>query len=106
MKTFVRIVLGNLVALILFGFVAVVFMAVAFTALLKMEEPVEIRRGSVLVFNMSANLTDSPPGTDFWQALEESIGPKKTRAYSLRAVTDSVRRAATELNQRESATQH
>lgn len=98
MKAFIKIVLGNLVALILFGFVAVVFFGAMITALLRTEGPPRIEEGSVLVFDMSANLTDAPPATDFWQAIEEAVGPETPPVYSLRAVTSALRSAAEDPN--------
>jgi protease IV len=96
MKTFVKIVLGNLVALILFGFVAVAFFGLAITAIFVGEDPTRVERGSVLVFDMSANITDAPPAADLWRALEEAMGPAGAPTYSLRSVTSSIRAAASD----------
>lgn len=98
MKSFVKIVLGNLVALIMFGAVVMVFFGVVLTALFMTEEPLRVERGSVLVFNMSANITDAPPEADFWRVLEEAMGPSRAPAYSLRQVTSTIRAAAVDPN--------
>jgi protease-4 len=98
MKTFVKIVLGNLVALMLFGFVAVAFFGVAITAIFVSEEPTKISRDSVLIFDMAANITDAPPAADLWRALEEAVGPAGAPTYSLRSVTASIRAAASDPN--------
>lgn len=96
MKTFVKIVLGNLVALVLFGFVALAFFGLAITAIFVSEEPTRVAGGSVLVFDMSANITDAPPAADLWRALEEAMGPAGAPTYSLRSVTSSIRAAASD----------
>lgn len=94
MKTFVKIVLGNLVALVLFGFVMMVFFGAAVTALFVGEEPFRVADGSVMVFDMSANITDAPVGDDLFKTIEQAIGPGAVPAYSLRNVTASIRAAA------------
>lgn len=97
MRIFFKIVLANLVALFLVGFLGVIFFGATFAALLQFEgETPHVEEGSVLVFNMSANLTDSPSGGDFWRTLEESMGTGSATGYSLRAVTHSIRSAATD----------
>lgn len=93
MKVFFKILLGNLVALFLFCFIAFFFFGVTFSALL-MSDRVRIDRGSVMVFDMSANITDAPPTPEFMQVLEQSMGRQAVPTHSLRSVTDSIRTAA------------
>lgn len=101
MKSFIKIVFGNLIALFLFGFFSFFFMFTLLSGLLVSgfstlfeEKASRVDQGSVLVFNLSANLTDSPPREEVWRVLEESFGAASAPVYSLRSVTDAVRAAA------------
>lgn len=78
----------------LFGFLALFFFGAALTGLFMQEEGIQIEEGSVLVFDLSSNLTDTPPAEDVWRVVEESLGSPTVPTYSLRAVTEAVRAAA------------
>ncbi len=94
MKEFIKIVVGNLVAFVLLGFIAMVFVIGSLVSLFLPGGTPKVEQGSVLVFDLSANLTDTPPSEDMWRVIEESFGSGVVPVYSVRAVTEAVRAAA------------
>jgi len=96
MKVFFKIVFGNLVALFLFMVLAFFFFGATFSALLMTDRTPRVERDSVLIFDMSSNITDAPPAAEFAQLVEQSMGRPAVPSHSLRTVTESIRRAATD----------
>ena len=96
MKVFFKIVLGNLLALFLFGFVALFIVGGMVASLFVSEKAAVVETGSVLVFDMTANITDGPPVAEFAQLVEQGLGRSSVPTYSLRTVTDSIRAGATD----------
>src|SRR5690625_3255106 len=96
MKSFIKIVFGNLVAFALMGVLMLLFFSAFVTSLFLQTEEPRIEQGSVLVFDLSANVTDSPPRDDVWRIVEESLGSSSAPVYSLRAVTQAIRSAGTD----------
>jgi protease IV len=94
MRVFFKIVLGNLVALILFGFLAFFFFGLTFSALMMSDRGVTVERNSVLIFDMSVNISDAPPAAEFMQVVEQSMGRRAVPTHSLRTVTNAIRAAA------------
>lgn len=94
MKVFFKIVLGNLLALCLFGAVALFIVGGMVASLFMSEQTPVVETGSVLVFDMTANITDGPPVAEFGQLIEQGLGRSTVPTYSLRTVTASIRAGA------------
>lgn len=92
MKNFFTSMLGSLVALAVFtgGCVVLLFGVLAVLAALGSGERAtpSFERGSYLVFDLSANISDAPPAVDF-----ASFGGR-TETLQLRAITHALRAAA------------
>jgi len=85
MKTFVkRVVVALLVALVCLAILGLMLFGVV--AVLATKTPA-VKNGSILVFDMSVNITDGPPGFDPDQAFQDALlgqGPaKNVQFYSL-----------------------
>jgi len=93
MKNFFTSMLGALVALIIFtggGLLLFIGFIGAIAAMSGENKPVAMERGSYLVFNLDANITDAPPRVDF-SALTNDNRPE---TLQLRSVTRALRAAA------------
>jgi protease IV len=95
MKAFFASLLGTLAALVLFVFGGVILMFVVLGAIAAMSDrPVVVERGAYLVFDLSADIADSPPqfdGAAFRAMFRDSSGPQ---LLQLRNVTRALRSAA------------
>ena len=92
MKNFITSMLGALVALVIFGTGAVLLLIGFIGAIIAMgqqKKAPEVVSGSYLVFNLSSNITDSPPPIDFGE-----LGNGERDTMQLRSVTRAVRYAA------------
>ncbi len=94
MRQFLKIVFGNLVAMGLFAFVIFLLFGAVITAIVVQEPPKTVPDQAVLVFDMTVNLTDSPPSSDLWDMVERSLGGSSISTESLRTVVDTLDRAA------------
>ena len=82
------------IAFILFcGFVLVALVGVS---LLLEETPVEIKGDSILVLDLSDGIADSPPQLDPFQAMVEALRGIQKRPLYLKALVDTIDRAATD----------
>jgi protease-4 len=91
MKNFFTSMLGALVALVIFtvcGLLLVVGFIGAIAAM-SHEKTVSVERGSYLVLDLSAAITDAPPVFDF-----RSLGADRAATLQLRTITRSLRAAA------------
>src|SRR6202142_4590710 len=92
MKNFITSMLGEFVALVIFGTGAVLLLIGFIGAIIAMgqqKKAPEVVSGSYLVFNLSSNITDSPPPIDFGE-----LGNGKRDTMQLRSVARAVRYAA------------
>lgn len=95
MKVFLKIVFGNLVAMMLFLLLLFFLFGATFSALLMTGgRETSVGRNSVLVFDLTMNLMDAPPSAEFMQVIEQSMGRQSVPTYSLRTVTEALRQAA------------
>jgi len=94
MKNFFTSMLGALVALVVFSFCAFLLFAVVLGAIVSLGARKKagagaIETGSYLVFDLSTNINDAPPGLDL-----SMLGPDRKETLQLRAVTRALRAAA------------
>ncbi|HWA84707.1 MAG TPA: signal peptide peptidase SppA [Opitutus sp.] len=91
MKNFFTSMLGTLVALVIFTVCGVLLVAgfIGAIAAMSHEKTVSVERGSYLVLDLSAQITDAPPVFDF-----RSLGADNAPTLQLRTVTRSLRAAA------------
>jgi protease-4 len=92
MKNFITSMLGALVALVIFGTGAVLLLIGFIGAIVAMgqqKKAPEVVSGSYLVFNLSSNITDSPPPVDFGE-----LGNGSRDTVQLRSITRAIRYAA------------
>lgn len=96
MKNFFTSMFGALVALIVFfvGGAVVLFIIVAAIAAAGKEKPVAFEKGSYLVFNMSANITDAPPPFDKAALVRLMGGEDDAHTVQLREITRSLKAAS------------
>ncbi len=92
MKQFLKYTFASFFALFLF-FGGAFFLVFGLLSIFE-KEPHVIGDNSILVFDMSINITDSPPSLDFSEFLEEAMGGGKVRSHSLRQVVDAIGAAA------------
>ncbi len=99
MKTFFSSCLGTIFGLFLFALLGI-FAVVAIFAAAAMQgskgstRDVTVQRGSQLVLNLSANITDAPPPSEFKRLISKLSGDGDTRTFSLRQISSSLRAAA------------
>jgi len=95
MKTFFASMLGTIVALALFSLVAVVavFGVVGVMASLG-NKPVVVEKGSYLVFDLNADISDAPPQVNPLEIFTAFDQPDHPKALQLRAVTRALHAAA------------
>ena len=94
MKNFFTSLLGALVALVIFaGGALLLFVGIlgAIVAMSGEKKTPSLERGSYLVFDLGANITDGPPAIDFSQFTGD-----KNPTLQLRAVTRALRAAKTD----------
>lgn len=91
MKNFFTSMLGTLVALLVFTVGGALLMVGVIGAIAAMsgEKPVSVERGSYLLLDLSAAITDAPPIFDF-----RSLSADRPATLQLRTVTRSLRAAA------------
>lgn len=97
MRDFLKNVLANITAMTLFfGGLGVLFlfMLIMFLAVIGQKEEIPVQENSVLVFDLSATITDAPP-QDSWEAVfsEAFHGPGVPRYYLLELL-DAIKQAA------------
>ncbi|MBD5782011.1 signal peptide peptidase SppA [Pelagicoccus sp. NFK12] len=84
MKGFFKTFLASLLAIVFAAGGLALFIVVLFGMLAAMSQPVpQVRDGSVLVFDMSATVQDRPVGMTRDAIIDEAIGGKRQRAFSL-----------------------
>jgi len=92
MRNFISSLLGALSALVLFFGAGLLLLVILFVVFGSMEEKkVAVERGSYLVFDLSANITDAPPLIDLG-----SFSRNHVNVLQLRQVTTALRTAATD----------
>ena len=92
MRNFISSLLGALSALVLFFGAGIVLIVILLVVIGSMEQKtVAVERGSYLVFDLSANITDSPPLIDFG-----SFSRNHVDVLQLRQVTAALRTASTD----------
>lgn len=86
--------LGNLLGLIVistFGIGGLIFLAISAA---NREEPgPRVENKSILVFDLSVNITDSRPNSSTSQALQQALSDEESDSLTLRSVLDSIDRA-------------
>lgn len=94
MKDFFKMFFASALAMGLVVFVGVLFMIVVLVGIGSMAEPVaEVADESVLVFDMSANIQDSPVGLSQQEILNEALGKKGPSRLSLRQTLRAIEAA-------------
>ena len=97
MKEFFRSFFACLLALFFAGAMAGVFMLVVFAMLAAAGTPTAtVPQGAVLVFDMSANITDAPSQGSSDELISEITGGSAPRRLELRKVLDAIEAAATD----------
>ena len=98
MKHFFTAMLGALAALLIFTFGGLLLFAGLVGAIVslgnqKLSPAASLEKGSYLVFDLSTNLTDSPPTFD-WGSLMTASSADRDSTLQLRTVTRAIREAA------------
>ncbi len=101
MKTFFSSCLGTIFGLFLFGALVVaicigLIAAATASGSKSRTKEVTVQKGSYLVVNLSANITDAPPPSDFKRFLNKLTGDTETNSYSVRQIASTLRSAATD----------
>lgn len=96
MKNFFSSFFASLSALIVFAVGSVTLFFLLFLALAALGEkkPVSVQPGSYLVFNLSANIQDTPSQADGLEQLQEALGGDGTQVLQLREVTRALHAAS------------
>ncbi len=92
MVQFLKFTLAGLFALMLF--VGALFFLVVGVLSVFAKDPYVVEDNSVLVFDMTVNLSDAPPSSDFGDFIEEAMGLGRIRTHGLREVVDAIAAAA------------
>ena len=92
MLQFLKYIFASLIALALF-FGGLFFLFIGVLSLFE-KDPYVVEPNSMLVFDMSVNISDSPPSVDFGDLVEEAMGVSRARSYALREVVDAIVAAA------------
>lgn len=95
MKDFFKMFFASLMAMAMVCFGGFVLLAIFAGAIASLSEPDPVvKEGSVLVFDMSANIQDRPVAITQEQIINEALGRGGVPNYSLRAVLNAVKAAA------------
>jgi protease-4 len=96
MKSFFKTLFATFFALILFSISLAVLGIVGVIGLAKLgsEQESKIEKGSYLVFDISVNLTDTPPPSDGQRAFGKLFGNDSPTPISVRRALDSISAAA------------
>lgn len=99
MKNFFSSCLGTIFGLFLFAFLGValvigIFAAAASSGSKNAIKEISVARGSFLVLNLSANITDAPPPSEFKRLLNKLSGEGDQQTYSLRQIVSTLENAA------------
>jgi len=98
MKQFFITFFANLAALLfVFGgplLLLLILMAASFTASTKAKRIVSIERGSILVFDLSVNVTDSPEHASDNNPLSDALGQDDSKSVTLRNLISDLKKAA------------
>ncbi len=99
MKGFLKTFFASFFALVLFFgclfvFGILAFVGLASSASLRPKADVKVEKGSYVVFDMSANLTDAPAPSEGQQAFSRLLGNEERHALSLRRTLDGLGAAA------------
>ncbi len=92
MKQFLKYTLASFLALLLF-FGGMFFLFVGVLSVLD-KKPFVAEDNSMLVFDMSMNISDAPPSAEFADFMEEALGMGRVRSHSLREVVAAITAAA------------
>ena len=101
MKNFFKIVFGTFLALVLFTVCVALLGIAVIVGLVKMstnkkETPATIEKGSYLVLDMSANITDTPPPSEGEQIIGRVFGGGDGDSVSLRSLLGAINAAKTD----------
>lgn len=101
MKNFFSSCLGTIFGLFLFlalGVVLVIgiFAAAASAGSKSAIKEISVAKGSYLVLNLSANVTDAPPPSEFKKLLNKLSGEGDQQTYSLRQIVTTLQNAASD----------
>ena len=96
MKSFFTSFFASLTAMIVFALGGVVLFFLLLGAMVAMGEkkPMGVQTGSILVFDLSANIQDTPSQMDGLEELSEAFGGGGARNLQLREVTRALQAAA------------
>lgn len=98
MKAFFQSLLGSLTAFIILGVISLVafFALIGAIATMSDQQIVDVKAGSVLVFDLNTTIKDAPPMTTVDAALQEALGGGSYSATYLLKVLDAIDRAKTD----------
>lgn len=99
MKNFFASCLGTIFGLFLFAFLGLaliigLFAAAASAGSKSSIKEVNVAQGAYLVLNLSANITDAPPPSEFKKLIGKLSGEGDLQTYSLRQIVSTLQRAA------------
>jgi protease IV len=99
MKDFFKTVFAVLVALAFAGVLAMFLFAAIIGGLASLgEQRPAIAAGSMLVYDLSINISDAPPSSDGREILNQALGQRGPSVLPLRSVVQAIDRAATDRN--------
>src|SRR4051812_28204133 len=89
MKNFFTSFFASLTAMIVFvlGAGVLCFLMLAALAAMGQKKPIAVLDGSYLVFDLSANIQDTPSQAEGWEEFAEILGGESQRKLQLREVT-------------------
>ncbi|MBS0656837.1 MAG: signal peptide peptidase SppA [Verrucomicrobia bacterium] len=101
MKNFFASCLGTIFGLFLFAFLGLALLIGLFAAAASAGskanlKEISVAQGAFLVLNLSANITDAPPPSEFKKLLNKLSGEGDAQTYSLRQIVSSLQRAASD----------
>ena len=95
MKDFLKMFFASLAAMAMVCFGGFLLMVIFVGAISTFQTPKPVvKRGSVLVFDMSANIQDRPVAITQEQIISEALGRGGVQSYSLRALLNAIEAAA------------
>lgn len=98
MKGFFQSLLGSLTAFFILGVGSAIgfLVLVGIVASIGSESALEIKSGSVLVFDLNTTIQDAPPATDIDVAIQEALSNSDQSATYVLKVTDAIEQAKTD----------
>ncbi len=95
MKEFFKMFFASVLAIAMVSFGGFLLLVIFFGAIAAFEPPRPlVKEGSVLVFDMSANIQDRPVAITQEQIINEALGRGGIQSYSLRALLNAIESAA------------